>query len=69
MGEQSTTNREKIVFSMPDRQWKYLLDRLQEEEALLFIGPGILPFPGYASLEEILAKLDSGVTRSASTSS
>lgn len=41
---------------MPDRQWEYLLARLAEEEALLFIGPGILPFPGFDSLEDALCQ-------------
>lgn len=56
MGEKSTKNPESAVFSMSDRQWQYLLARLEAEETLLFIGPGILPFPGYSSLEEALCQ-------------
>jgi hypothetical protein len=56
MGDTNTDNKKSPAFELPDRQWEYLLDRLNKEETLLFVGPGILPFPGYDSLEDALCQ-------------
>lgn len=56
MGESNTDKTQSPNFNLPDRQWEYLLDRLDKEETLLFIGPGVLPFPGYNSLEDALCQ-------------
>lgn len=54
MGETQAENTNKPKFKLPDRQWEYMLDCLDKEETVLFIGPGILPFPGHDSLEDAL---------------
>ncbi|MEL7425600.1 MAG: hypothetical protein AAFN81_21595 [Bacteroidota bacterium] len=56
MGEAHTDQTQQPGFQMPDRQWEYLLARLEQEETVLFIGPGILPFPGHDSLEDALCQ-------------
>lgn len=54
MGETQPEDTQKLKFALPDRQWKYLLECLGKEETVLFIGPGILPFPGFNTLEDAL---------------
>ncbi|MEZ4988055.1 MAG: hypothetical protein R2795_24005 [Saprospiraceae bacterium] len=49
-----TDTNPKTAFELPERQWEYLLDRLEKEETILFIGPGLLPFPGADSVEDAL---------------
>lgn len=56
MGETHTDKTQKPSFQLPGRQWEYLLSCLEEENIMLFIGPGILPFPGHESLEDALCE-------------
>lgn len=56
MGDTKAEHTQKPIFDLPKRQWEYLLDCLDKEETILFIGPGILPFPGYDSLEDALCE-------------
>lgn len=42
------------AFELPERQWEYLLDRLEKEETILFIGPGLLPHPTAGTVEDAL---------------
>lgn len=42
------------AFDLPERQWEYLLDRLEKEDTILFIGPGLLPHPKAGTVEDAL---------------
>ncbi|PSR14493.1 MAG: hypothetical protein DA408_04910 [Bacteroidetes bacterium] len=54
MGKEPTDSTQENSFQLPDRQWEYLLDRLEREEAVLFIGPGILPHDQHGTVEDAL---------------
>ena len=54
MGKEPADSTQENSFQLPDRQWEYLLDRLEREEAVLFIGPGILPNDTFGTVEDAL---------------